>query len=122
MRFRRIRRALGPFEPVLHAQYRRLRAWRLRRSRTAVVVIATDADHVAEAADLVEAVADDLGVWFTAAVDVVPYGTHGWFVVRLEPESWTDREIERRLEQVRGHRRVRRVIDLRDQDVATGSR
>lgn len=115
MRFRRLRAALGPLEPVLHdAWLAGVARWSWARRR-ALVVVAVDADHVALAERLVARADGRAAVWVTCADDVAPLGSLGWFVVRLEPSGAVDldHEVDRVLASWRRACRVVDVVDLR---------
>jgi len=87
VRYRRLRRLLGPFEPQVRDGYHWVRGRIARWRRSALVVVALDGDHDGPAQALPEDLDDRIGVWLCCRDDVAPLGSSGWFVVRLEPAS-----------------------------------
>ncbi|MBY5162521.1 hypothetical protein [Salsipaludibacter albus] len=113
MRLARIRRALGPLAPVVAGWVRRVQASVASRRRHALVVVATDQPHVDRAAVLGAELGDVTGFWLTSTDDVAELSRLGWFVVRLEPGSWTDDEVATRLASIGTALVLDEVIDLR---------
>ncbi len=116
MRYPRLRRLLGPLEPQVRDGYHWVRGRIARWRRSALVVVALDADHDGAAEGLAADLDDRIGVWLCCRDDVAPPGSWGWFVVRLEPAS-VQHEVDRRAEVaavVDSWRRACRNVAVRD--------
>lgn len=116
MRYRRLRLLLGPLEPPVRDAYHWVRGRIARWRRSALVVVALDADHDVPAQALAADLGDRIGVWLCCRDDVAALGSAGWFVVRLDPAS-VRREQDRRTEVatvVTTWRRACRDVEVRD--------